>query len=61
MPPYKFTCLYDFQIVGNSYFGQDHGFWSYVMEDGWGIWTGITFCLSGGIGLVGSSRPSQAM
>ena len=27
---------------------------------GWGIWTGLMFCVSGGIGLVGANRPSKA-
>ena len=29
------------------------------MKGGWGIWTGFIFWLSGGIGLIGATRPSE--
>ena len=48
--------FYDFQIVKMA--GDGYGY--YVDRIGWGIWTGLTFCLSGGIGLIGSVRPSHA-
>ena len=47
-----------FQIVEMAYSG--HRYYSFSDKIGWGIWTGLTFCLSGGIGLIGSVRPSLA-
>ena len=26
----------------------------------WGIWTGLMFCVSGGVGVIGGFRPSKA-
>ena len=46
-----------FQIIGIAL--RKGSFWEGPMEFGWGIWTGLIFCVSGGIGLIGATRPSK--
>ena len=49
--------MFIFQIIGIAL---HKGFWREgPMDVGWGIWTGLIFCVSGGIGLIGATRPSK--
>ena len=47
-----------FQIIGIAFY---EGYYREgPMDVGWGIWTGLMFCVSGGVGLIGGIRPSKA-
>ena len=49
--------MFIFQIIGIALNKGRN--WEGPMEVGWGIWTGLIFCVSGGIGLIGATRPSK--